>query len=101
MEISYGGALTMSTCVISGIAVSSSRTRSAISFSVNGSISPETAMSATCIRFVSSRTIGFSVSIGNVVMASTLLLISSITLRGSAPSSSSIMTEPMPSDAVD
>ena len=91
----------MSTCVISGIAVSSSRTRSVTCFRVNGSMSPETAMSTTCCRFVSSRMIGFSVSIGKVVMASMLLLTSSTTRRASAPRSSSIITEPIPSEAVD
>ncbi len=45
--------------------------------------------------------IGFSVWSGNVVMASTLLLTSSTTRRASAPRSSSIITEPIPSDAVD
>ena len=58
-------------------------------------------MSTTCCRFVSSRMIGFSVSIGNVVMASMLLLTSSTTRRGSAPRSISITTVPMPSEAVD
>ena len=38
----------MSTCVIPGVAVSSSRTRSVTCFRVNGSTSPETAMSTTC-----------------------------------------------------
>ena len=50
-------------------------------FSVNGSMSPETVMSTTCARFVSSRMIGFSVQIGNVVIPSILLLTSSTTRR--------------------
>ena len=83
------------------MAVSSSRTRSVTCFRVNGSTSPETAMSTACCRLVSSRTIGFSVWIGNVVMASMLLLTSSTTRRASAPRSSSIITEPIPSVAVD
>ena len=58
-------------------------------------------MSTTCNRFVSSRMIGFSVSIGKVVMASTLFFTSSATRRASAPRSSSIVTEPAPSYAVD
>ena len=87
--------------MISGMAVSSSRTRSETCFRVNGSMSPETAMSTTCCRLVSSRMIGFSVSIGKVVMASMLLLTSSTTRRASAPRSSSIITVPIPSDAVD
>ena len=91
----------MSTCVIPGIAVSSSRTRSVTCFSVNGSMSPETAMSTTCSRFVSSRTIGFSVSSGKVAIASTLLFTSSTTRRASAPRSSSIVTVPIPSFAVE
>ena len=58
-------------------------------------------MSTTCNRFVSSRTIGFSVSIGKVVMASTLFFTSSATRRPSAPRSSSIVTVPIPSFAVE
>ena len=42
--------------------------------------------------------IGFSVSIGKVVMASMLLLTSSTTRRASAPRSSSIITVPIPSE---
>ena len=87
--------------MISGIAVSSSRTRWATCFRVNGSTLPETAMSTTCCRTVSSRMIGFSASSGNVVMVSILLLTSSTTRRASAPSSISTVTVPIPSDAVD
>ena len=101
MEISYGRALAISTCVISGLADRSSRTRSASVFRVNSSACPETAMSITRRRPLISRMIGCSVSSGNVVMASTLLLTSSTTLRASAPMSSSMMTEPEPSEAVD
>ena len=57
-------------------------------------------MSTTCARFVSSRMIGFSVSIGNVVIASMLLLTSSTTQRAAVPRSSSLITVPIPSDAV-
>ena len=79
----------------------SSRIRSAIAFSVSSSVAPETATSTTGLRATSSRMIGFSVSTGNVVMASTRLLMSSTTLRASAPSSSSTNTRPIPSLAVD
>ena len=65
------------------------------------SVSPEMEMSVTWLRAVISRMMGFSVSSGNVVMASTLFLTSSTTRRASAPSSSSIMTDALPSDAVD
>ena len=58
-------------------------------------------MSTTCCRMVSSRMIGFSACSGNVVMVSILLLTSSMTRRASAPSSNSIVTVPIPSDAVD
>ena len=91
----------MSTCVIPGTAVSSSRTRSVTRFRVNGSTSPETATSTTCCRTVISRMTGFSVSIGKLVMASMLLLTSSTTRRASASRSSSIITVPIPSEAVD
>ena len=101
MEISYGRALAISTCVISGSAARSSLTRSASRFSVTSSADPDTAMSITPRRDLISRMMGCSVSSGNVLMASTLLLTSSTTLRASAPSSSSIITEPEPSEAVD
>ena len=91
----------MSTWVISGSTVSSSRTCSAIAFRVKTSVAPEMAMSVTWFRAISSRMMGSSVSMGNVVMASTWFLISSTTRRASAPSSSSTMTEALPSDAVD
>ena len=65
------------------------------------SVSPEMEMSVTWLRAVISRTMGFSVSIGNVVIASTWFLTSSTTRRGSAPSSSSTITDALPSDAVD
>ena len=58
-------------------------------------------MSVTWLRAVISRMMGFSVSSGNVVIASTLFLTSSTTRRASAPSSSSTMTDALPSDAVD
>ena len=58
-------------------------------------------MSITERREISSRTIGFSVSAGNVSIASTLPLTSSTTLRASAPNSSSMITEPIPSEAVE
>ena len=41
--------------------------------SVNGSMSPETAMSTTCARFASSRMIGFSVSIDTAAAAQVFL----------------------------
>ena len=91
----------MSTCVISGRADRSSRTRSAIAFRVKTSVAPEMATSVTWFRAIISRTIGFSVSMGNVVIASTWFLISSTTRRASAPSSSSTATDALPSDAVD
>ena len=91
----------MSTWVISGIAVSSSRTRSASALSAKMSVSPEMEMSVTWLRAVISRMMGFSVSIGNVVIASTWFLTSSTTRRASAPSSSSTITDALPSDAVD
>ena len=65
------------------------------------SVSPEMEMSVTWLRAVISRMMGFSVSSGKVVIASTLFLTSSTTRRASAPSSSSTMTEALPSDAVD
>ena len=68
---------------------------------VNGSMSSETALSTICSRFVSSRMIDFSVSVGKEVMASTLLFTSSTTRRASAPRSSSTITVPIPSFAVD
>ena len=91
----------MSTWVISGIAASSSRTRSASVLSAKTSVSPAIATSVTWLRAVSSRMIGSSVSRGKVVIASTLFFTSSTTRRASAPSSSSTMTEALPSDAVD
>ena len=91
----------MSTWVISGRPDSSSRTRSAIAFRVKTSVLPEMEMSVTWFRAISSRTMGFSVSTGNVVIASTWFLTSSTTRRASAPSSSSTMTDALPSDAVD
>ena len=99
--ISYGRALTMSTWEISGMAVRSLRIRSASALSTTSSARPDSAMSTTWLRAVISRTIGVSVSVGKVVIASTRLLTSSTTLRASAPSSSSMSTVPAPSDAVD
>ncbi len=55
----------------------------------------------TWLREISSRMIGFSVSTGNVSMASTLFLISSSTVRASALVSTSTITWPMPSEAVE
>ena len=88
----------MSTWLISGITVNSSRTRSASAFSARTSVWPEMEMSVTWLRAVSSRMMGLSVWSGKVVIASTLFLTSSTTRRGSAPSSSSTMTEAMPSE---
>lgn len=65
------------------------------------SVLPETTTSTTWLRPISSRTIGTSVSTGNVVIASTLFLTSSTTRRESAPSSSSTTTVAPPSLAVD
>ena len=101
IEISYGRALVISTWEMPGIAESSSRTSSATAFRVDSSALPDTATSTTWLRPMSSRTIGFSVSTGNVSMASTRPLMSSMTLRASAPSSSSTMTMPIPSEAVE
>ena len=84
-----------------GWAARSSRTRSAMAFRVNSSVWPETAMSTTRNRASISVMIGFSVSSGNVSMASTLALMSSSTRRVSAPSPTSTSTVPEPSSAVD
>ena len=73
IEISYGGALTMSTWLISGRAVRSWM-RSAIVVSVKRSAAPEMAMSTTWLRAINSLMIGRSVSTGNVVIASTFVL---------------------------
>ena len=101
IEISYGGALTMSTWVISGRAAKSSRTRSAIVFNVKTSVAPAMAMSMTWLRAISSRMIGFSVPTGNVVIASISFFTSSTIRRASAPSSSSTSTDALPSAAND
>ena len=91
----------MSTCVTSGSAATSLRTRSAIALRAKTSDAPEMEMSVTWLRAMSSRMMGFSVSIGKVVIASILALTSSITRRASAPSSSSTSTVAVPSAAVD
>ena len=64
-------------------------------------MSPETTTSTTWLRAITSRTIGVSVSIGNVVIVSTRFLTSSTTRRASAPSSSSATTDAPPSEAVE
>ena len=101
MDISYGLALANSTSEMPGRAARSSRTRSAMDLRVNSSVSPETAMSTTRNRASTSVMIGFSVSSGNVSMASTLVLMSSSTRRVSAPSATSTITVPEPSFAVE
>ena len=58
-------------------------------------------MSTTWLRATNWRMMGHSVSTGNVVMAWTLLVISSITRCGSAPSSTCATTEALPSVAVE
>ena len=85
----------------SGSTATSSRTRSASAFSVKMSAAPEMEMSVTWLRAISSRMMGFSVSMGSVVIASMRALTSSITRRTSAPSSSSTRTDAVPSAAVD
>ena len=101
MEISNGGTLTISTCPTSGSAASPSRTSSAMAFSEATSVAPVMATSVTWLRVTSSRMIGLSVSAGNVSMAWTLLVTSSSTRAASAPGSSSAITVPLPSVAVD
>ena len=91
----------MSVWLTSGNAASSSRTRSASVLSTTRSVSPETTTSTTWLRAITSRTIGFSVSIGNVVIASTSFWTSSTTRRASAPNASSAITDARPSEAVD
>ena len=65
------------------------------------SVWPEMEMSVTRLWAIISRMMGFSVSSGNVVIASTWFLTSSTTRRASAPSSSSTRTDALPSAAVD
>ena len=100
IAISYAGAPAISACVISGRAVSSLRTRSAIVFSAASPAFPEMATSPTWLRAITSRMIGRSVPAGNVAIASTLFRISPIARSASAPSSSSTLTVPPPSAAV-
>ena len=79
----------------------SSRTRSPIRFKVNSSRSPAMATLMTCFSTNTSSIKGFSASSGKVSMASTAALISSRASDMSVPGSSSAMTVPRPSAAVD
>ena len=78
----------------------SSRIPSATSFKVASSVSPETTTEMVLPRNCNEDTIGFSVSLGKVLMASTRLLTSLRVTVKSASAKTSRKTVQAPSDAV-
>ena len=83
------------------MAAISSRISLPISFSVFSSVAPERAICSTPLVMVILETMGFSVSVGKVLMPSTWLLMLLSTSIWSASSKSMAITEQAPSDAVD
>ena len=71
MEISYGRTNSRDTVEMPSMAAISSRISLPISFSVRSSVLPDSAIWSTPCLIVTLETMGFSVSVGKVLMPST------------------------------